>query len=154
MINKIPIELWTIILLNCDIDSSMRFIKICASHRLLSNTDLKYLKKYYSYNYIINLSNLNKLIYQIYKDIEKINTYKKYQYYYSKFFDSLTYNCYKLNDYSNILTIVFYLREHLKQKIKNAKSKEKFKNITIRITKNINLNEKIGKNVKNMIELI
>ena len=126
IVEKLPIELWNMILLNCDSENdALKLIKVFAVNREFSYIDLDYLKKYFCYNYILSISQYNKNLYKIYKNIDKINDYKSYQYYYSIMFNSIFF---KYNDYNydELIGIGLYFREHLLKKNKKNKDKKKF----------------------------
>ena len=153
IVEKLPIELWNMILLNCDRENdALKFIRLFAINREFNYIELNYLKKYFCYDYILGISQCNKNLYKIYKNIDKINDFTSYQYYYSIMFNSIFFK-YNYYNYDELIGISIYFREHLFNKIKKPKDKKKFLNITNKLIKDVYYN-KLNKNIKLMIDLI
>ena len=78
IIDKLPIEIWNIILIFSDKKGSKSFIYMSSLHALFSNDELKDLKYKYIYDYIIAKSPINIHIYDIYNNLDNIDNHSKY----------------------------------------------------------------------------
>ena len=129
IINTLPIELWNIILINSDNIGSKNFIFVVILYKIFNNQLIIELRRNYIYDYIINISPINYSIYNIYNNLELINSKYKYIIYYNKLFQNMI--SFNITDYNINDSIM--LRDYLYSKIKNEKDKTKFENLTARI---------------------
>jgi len=129
LINRLPIELWNIILSFSSPTKAKDFILLVILYKIFNFTELEELKQKYIYDYLIGSSPLNTHIYTIYNNIETIDTKIKYITNYNHVFQMM---CTLEHEYI-INSLV--LKNYLLNKITNEKNKNKFEHITDRIYK-------------------
>tara|TARA_B110000967_G_C18883183_1_gene562309 strand:- start:1034 stop:1381 length:348 start_codon:yes stop_codon:yes gene_type:complete len=98
-------------------------------NKVFEPRQLDALKLKYIYDYIIASSQINKIIYSIYNNLDSINTKQKYINYYSKLYYKLLY----IDKASINVKESFMLINYLKNKIKDSKIKQKYNNLTKQI---------------------
>jgi hypothetical protein len=147
IIDKLPIEIWNIILIFSDKKGSKSFIYMSSLHALFSNDELKDLKYKYIYDYIIAKSPINIHIYDIYNNLDNIDNHSKYISNYLKIYHDI---CLLDRTIININESII-LRNHLVTKIKNDLNKQKFYNLTNKI---IDDGSKCKKDIKKMIDYL
>ena len=149
IINKLPIELWNMILEFTPHTNSKDFILLVTLYKLFNNHELEELKKKYIYDYIIGCSPLNKHIYSIYNNLTTIDTKMKYITNYSHIFQQMC----KIK-YEYIINSL-KLKNYLLNKIDNKKDKIKFKNITDRIYRDSEeFNNRNNRNYTHMLKYL
>jgi len=129
IITTLPIELWNIIFTFSNYENVMNLLYIMIVNKVFEPVELKELKLKYIYDYIISSSQINKIIYSIYNNLDSINTKQKYINYYSKLFHSLL----DINRLTINVKESFILRKYLANKIENSKVKQKYNNLTKKI---------------------
>ena len=129
IITTLPIELWNIIFTFSNYENVMNLLYIMIVNKVFEPVELKELKLKYIYDYIISSSQINKIIYSIYNNLDSINTKQKYINYYSKLFHSLL----DINRLTINVKESFMLRKYLANKIENSKVKQKYNNLTKKI---------------------
>ena len=127
IINKLPIELWNMILEFTPHTNSKDFIMLVTLYKTFHPSELEELKKKYIYDYLIGSSPLTKHIYNIYNNLKTIDTKYKYITNYSNIFQLM---CVLKPEY---IINSLILKNYLLNKIDNEKDKTKFDNITDRI---------------------
>jgi hypothetical protein len=129
IITTLPIELWNIIFTFSNYENVMNLLYVMIVNKVFKPGELKELKLKYIYDYIISSSQINKIIYSIYNNLDSINTKQKYINYYSKLFHSLL----DINRLTINVKESFMLRKYLANKIENSKVKQKYNNLTKKI---------------------
>ena len=129
IITKLPIELWNIIFTFSNYDNVRNLMNVMMVNKVFEPRQLDALKLKYIYDYIIASSQINKIIYSIYNNLDSINTKQKYINYYSKLYYKLLY----IDKASINVKESFMLINYLKNKIENSKIKRKYNNLTKQI---------------------
>ena len=129
IITKLPIELWNIIFTFSNYDNVRNLMNVMMVNKVFEPRQLDALKLKYIYDYIIASSQINKIIYSIYNNLDSINTKQKYINYYSKLYYKLLY----IDKASINVKESFMLINYLKNKIKDSKIKQKYNNLTKQI---------------------
>ena len=128
---ELPIELWNIILNHSKHATAKNFMYMVMVYKAFEPYELEALKLKYIYDYIIASSPLNKIIYSIYNKLDLINTKQKYINYYSKIFSELKFmRDIKYDDGE----VTLLLRNYLEDKIENKDLKQKFVNLTNKLS--------------------
>ena len=131
IIQIIPMELWNIILNYSKPATAKNFMYMVMVYKVFEPYELEALKLKYIYDYIIASSPLNKIIYSIYNKLDLINTKQKYMNYYSKIFCELKF----MRDIkSDDGEVTLLLRNYLEDKIENKDLKQKFVNLTNKLS--------------------
>ena len=129
IITTLPIELWNIIFTFSNYDNVRNLMNVMMVNKVFEPRQLDALKLKYIYDYIIASSQINKIIYSIYNNLDSINTKQKYINYYSKLYYKLLY----IDKASINVKESFMLINYLKNKIENSKIKRKYNNLTKQI---------------------
>jgi len=129
IITTLPIELWNIIFTFSNYENVMNLLYIMIVNKVFVPRQLEELKLKYIYDYIISSSQINKIIYSIYNNLDSINTKQKYINYYSKLYYTLV----DIDRLSINTKESFMLRKYLANKIENSKVKQKYNNLTKKI---------------------
>ena len=129
IITTLPLELWNIIFTFSNYENVMNLLYIMIVNKVFEPVELKELKLKYIYDYIISSSQINKIIYSIYNNLDSINTKQKYINYYSKLYYTLV----DIDRLSINTKESFMLRKYLANKIENSKVKQKYNNLTKKI---------------------
>ena len=129
IITTLPIEIWNIIFTFSNYDNVRNLMNVMMVNKVFEPRQLDALKLKYIYDYIIASSQINKIIYSIYNNLDSINTKQKYINYYSKLYYKLLY----IDKASINLKESFMLINYLKNKIENSKIKQKYNNLTKQI---------------------
>ena len=129
IITTLPIEIWNIIFTFSNYDNVRNLMNVMMVNKVFEPRQLDALKLKYIYDYIIASSQINKIIYSIYNNLDSINTKQKYINYYSKLYYKLLY----IDKASINLKESFMLINYLKNKIKDSKIKQKYNNLTKQI---------------------
>lgn len=149
IITTLPIELWNIIFTFSNYENVRSLMYVMTVNKIFEPRQLNELKLKYIYDYVISSSQINKIIYSIYNNLDSINTKLKYINYYSKLFHSLV----DINRLTINVKESFMLRNYLENKIKNSKIKQKFNNLTKKIIK-ISYNEDQQTDITNILKYI
>lgn len=131
IIQIIPMELWNIILNYSKHATAKNFMYMVMVYKVFEPYELEALKLKYIYDYIIASSPLNKIIYSIYNKLDLINTKQKYMNYYSKIFCELKFMRNIKSDHGEVTLL---LRNYLEDKIENKDLKQKFVNLTNKLS--------------------
>ena len=129
IITTLPIEIWNIIFTFSNYDNVRNLMNVMMVNKVFEPRQLDALKLKYIYDYIIASSQINKIIYSIYNNLDSINTKQKYINYYSKLYYKLLY----IDKASINVKESFMLINYLKNKIENSKIKRKYNNLTKQI---------------------
>ena len=129
IITTLPLELWNIIFTFSNYENVMNLLYIMIVNKVFVPRQLEELKLKYIYDYIISSSQINKIIYSIYNNLDSINTKQKYINYYSKLYYTLV----DIDRLSINTKESFILRKYLANKIENSKVKQKYNNLTKKI---------------------
>ena len=129
IITTLPIEIWNIIFTFSNYDNVRNLMNVMMVNKVFEPRQLDALKLKYIYDYIIASSQINKIIYSIYNNLDSINTKQKYINYYSKLYYKLLY----IDKASINVKESFMLINYLKNKIENSKIKQKYNNLTKQI---------------------
>ena len=129
IITTLPIEIWNIIFTFSSYDNVRNLMNVMVLNKVFEPRQLDELKLKYIYDYIIASSQINKIIYSIYNNLDSINTKEKYINYYSKLYYKLLY----IDKLSINVKESFMLINYLKNKIKDSKIKQKYNNLTKQI---------------------
>ena len=129
IITTLPIEIWNIIFTFSNYDNVRNLMNVMMLNKVFEPRQLDELKLKYIYDYIIASSQINKIIYSIYNNLDSINTKEKYINYYSKLYYKLLY----IDKLSINVKESFMLINYLKNKIKDSKIKQKYNNLTKQI---------------------
>ena len=129
IITKLPIEIWNIIFTFSNYDNVRNLMNVMMVNKVFEPRQLDALKLKYIYDYIIASSQINKIIYSIYNNLDSINTKQKYINYYSKLYYKLLY----IDKSSINVKESFMLINYLANKIENSKIKQKYNNLTKQI---------------------
>ena len=129
IITTLPIEIWNIIFTFSNYDNVRNLMNVMMVNKVFEPRQLDALKLKYIYDYIIASSQINKIIYSIYNNLDSINTKQKYINYYSKLYYKLLY----IDKASINVKESFMLINYLKNKIKDSKIKQKYNNLTKQI---------------------
>ena len=129
IITTLPIEIWNIIFTFSNYDNVRNLMNVMRGNKVFEPRQLDALKLKYIYDYIIASSQINKIIYSIYNNLDSINTKEKYINYYSKLYYKLLY----IDKASINVKESFMLINYLKNKIKDSKIKQKYNNLTKQI---------------------
>ena len=129
IITKLPIEIWNIIFTFSNYDNVRNLMNVMMVNKVFEPRQLDALKLKYIYDYIIASSQINKIIYSIYNNLDSINTKQKYINYYSKLYYKLLYiDKSSINVKESVMLI-----NYLANKIENSKIKQKYNNLTKQI---------------------
>jgi len=149
IITTLPIELWNIIFTFSNYENVMNLLYIMIVNKVFVPRQLEELKLKYIYDYIISSSQINKIIYSIYNNLDSINTKQKYINYYSKLYYTLV----DIDRLSINTKESFMLRKYLANKIENSKVKQKYNNLTKKII-TISYKHDQQTNIINILEYI
>ena len=129
IITKLPIEIWNIIFTFSNYDNVRNLMNVMMVNKVFEPRQLDALKLKYIYDYIIASSQINKIIYSIYNNLDSINTKQKYINFYSKLYYKLLYiDKSSINVKESVMLI-----NYLANKIENSKIKQKYNNLTKQI---------------------
>ena len=129
IITTLPIEIWNIIFTFSNYDNVRNLMNVMMVNKVFEPRQLDALKLKYIYDYIIASSQINKIIYSIYNNLDSINTKQKYINYYSKLYYKLLYiDKSSINVKESVMLI-----NYLANKIENSKIKQKYNNLTKQI---------------------
>ena len=129
IITTLPIEIWNIIFTFSNYDNVRNLMNVMMVNKVFEPRQLDALKLKYIYDYIIDSSQINKIIYSIYNNLDSINTKQKYINYYSKLYYKLLYiDKSSINVKESVMLI-----NYLANKIENSKIKQKYNNLTKQI---------------------
>ena len=129
IITTLPIEIWNIIFTFSNYDNVRNLMNVMMMNKVFEPRQLDELKLKYIYDYIIDSSQINKIIYSIYNNLDSINTKQKYINYYSKLYYKLLYiDKSSINVKESVMLI-----NYLANKIENSKIKQKYNNLTKQI---------------------
>ena len=129
IITTLPIEIWNIIFTFSNYDNVRNLMNVMMLNKVFEPRQLDELKLKYIYDYIIASSQINKIIYSIYNNLDSINTKQKYINYYSKLYNKLLY----IDKLSINVNESFMLRNYLSNNIEKSKVKQKYNNLTNKI---------------------
>jgi len=129
IITTLPIEIWNIIFTFSNYDNVRNLMNVMMVNKVFEPRQLDELKLKYIYDYIIASSQINKIIYSIYNNLDSINTKQKYINYYSKLYYKLLY----IDKASINVKESFMLINYLANKIEKSKIKQKYNNLTKQI---------------------
>ena len=149
IITTLPLELWNIIFTFSNYENVMNLLYIMIVNKVFVPRQLEELKLKYIYDYIISSSQINKIIYSIYNNLDSINTKQKYINYYSKLYYTLV----DIDRLSINTKESFMLRKYLANKIENSKVKQKYNNLTKKII-TISYKHDQQTNIINILEYI
>lgn len=149
IITTLPIELWNIIFTFSNYENVMNLLYIMIVNKVFVPRQLEELKLKYIYDYIISSSQINKIIYSIYNNLDSINTKQKYINYYSKLYYTLV----DIDRLSINTKESFMLRKYLANKIENSKVKQKYNNLTKKII-TISYKQNQQTNITNILKYI
>ena len=149
IITTLPIELWSIIFTFSNYENVRNFMYVMTLNKVFESRQLKELKLKYIYDYVISSSQINKIMYSIYNNLDSINTKLKYINYYSKLFHSLV----DINRLTINVNESLMLRNYLANKIKNSKFKQKYNNLTKKII-SVSYKQDQQTNITNMLKYI
>lgn len=149
IITTLPLELWNIIFTFSNYENVMNLLYIMIVNKVFVPRQLEELKLKYIYDYIISSSQINKIIYSIYNNLDSINTKQKYINYYSKLYYTLV----DIDRLSINTKESFMLRKYLANKIENSKVKQKYNNLTKKII-TISYKQNQQTNITNILKYI
>jgi len=149
IITTLPLELWNIIFTFSNYENVMNLLYIMIVNKVFVPRQLEELKLKYIYDYIISSSQINKIIYSIYNNLDSINTKQKYINYYSKLYYTLV----DIDRLSINTKESFMLRKYLANKIENSKVKQKYNNLTKKII-TISYKQDQQTNITNILKYI
>ena len=149
IITTLPLELWNIIFTFSNYENVMNLLYIMIVNKVFVPRQLEELKLKYIYDYIISSSQINKIIYSIYNNLDSINTKQKYINYYSKLYYTLV----DIDRLSINTKESFMLRKYLANKIENSKVKQKYNNLTKKII-TISYKQTQQTNITNILKYI
>jgi len=149
IITTLPIELWNMIFIFSNYENVRDLLYVMTVNKVFEPRQLEELKLKYIYDYVISSSQINKIIYSIYNNLDSINTKLKYINYYSKLFHSLV----DINRLTINVKESFMLRKYLANKIDNSKIKQKYNNLTKKII-TISYNEDQQTDITNILKYI